>query len=260
MRYRSVVSSLIVAAAFAYLPTEAGASWVPNPSADAATQGYLASSKSADFVGARDLMGVCHSGFQLTANPGDPPSGAVEIGRDDSTCTQTFRLGPLTPAAAKASRPADAEKPPFSRGRARLKARAAYSFKNAYFRTNVIGNYYGGQQTLAWVYNRVAWYYDGSCVHNPIDPGTVTGDNADFNQSYGDFASGASCSYAYSSTRADFPSHSGGPLCHGQPFGYVIFDRNSIHGNPNGSFSIYDGSYFCVDDLGPFKQFAWSYI
>jgi hypothetical protein len=235
---------------------------IENPGAERSAVGYLARARAQEFAGTRLPNGSCSSGFQITVQPGDPPSGAVEVARDEAVCTQTFEIGPLTAEAAKANQPSAGDQLR-RRGEARVRLRAhaaAYSYKNAYFKTTVRGNYLGGARDIAWVYNRVAWYYGNGCVHNPIDAGT----SSDWYSADGwgrtavDFASGASCDFAYSSSYATIVDQ--GRRCGGQPYAYVEFNRNSIHGNPNGSFSIYDGSGFCIDDLGPFRVFAWSYI
>lgn len=253
----------------------------------------IASPRTVVVHGSHDATGACNAVFSPgPIAPGTPPQTAVEIDRDDDACTATFAVGPSTAAQARQQHPGPTGLPdngadpevrqgvvgqsnhatnaaggPLTaagtRARTRLKARAAYSHQRAYLRVHTIGENYFGTWDLNWVYNSVSWDYGSGCVHNPVYYGTDYGASSkwSFSRVFVDWAYGASCDFSYSSSLERFQTSDNGSPCNSQGVqGYSLYNRNSIHGNPNGSYTPYDGLSWCIDEWTLRRQIEFGYF
>lgn len=293
MVYARVVR--VAAVAVSVMPLLAGSSAVaamkPNPAGERRAQATLVNPKVMMFSGHRTDDGDCVTDLALTIQPGSPAGGAVEVASDEATCAKSFKVGNVTATQARQQSPAASGTPTMVQGavgqfdrttvgsapqtangatakRRRavrhasstgVRATAAYSRKRAYFRTDIVGRYYTGDRVLAFNYNAVDWAYGNGCVHNPVYYGNSQNSYEGFVLDGFNLATGASCSFAYSSTYSHYIKSNNSLGCSSGGTARMRFDRNSIHGNSNGSFSIYNGAAWCVNDLNPYAALGWSY-
>jgi hypothetical protein len=219
------------------------------------------------FQGTKDSAGVCHSGFSAVMRPGDKGKVAVEISRNSGTCSLTFDIGesslasgtgyPSAPSQSAQSSSTDSASVPVS-GLANSAAPAplaAYKSTSAFFSTKHIDPV---GLVVTSVKNTISWQYGNGCIHNPVN--MTTNDTwftpTKWFRTAHDFAYGASCSDAYSSTLDDFQNNS---FCAAQTT-YSQYNRNSIHAQPDGLFRIIPGdSWFGACSSLLHREYAFDF-